>query len=203
MNDIPDRDALHAHFGPVSPMAEKKVFPRLDAHCRHFIALSPFLVMATADADGRVDASPRGDPPGFVRVLDDTTLLLPDRPGNNRVDSFGNLLGNPGVGIVFFVPGVEETLRVNGTAAATTDAGLLAGSDMNGKVPKTGLLIRVEEVFFHCAKALKRSRLWDPAAQIERAAFPSLGRIIADQQKGFVAEELEARLEVSYRDRLY
>jgi PPOX class probable FMN-dependent enzyme len=203
MNDIPDGSALRAHFGQVSPMAEKKVLFRLDAHCRRFIELSPFLVIATADADGRVDASPRGDPPGFVRVLDDTTLLLPDRPGNNRVDSFGNLLSNPGVGIIFFLPGVEETLRVNGTAVATTDMGLLAGSDMNGKVPKTGMLVRVQEAFFHCAKALKRSRLWDPAAQIERSAFPSLGRILADQQKVPDVAELEARLEVAYRERLY
>jgi PPOX class probable FMN-dependent enzyme len=203
MNDIPDPQSLRAHFGQISPMAEKKVLPGLDRHCRHFIALSPFLVIATADEKGHVDASPRGDPPGFVRVLDDTTLLLPDRPGNNRVDTFANLLSNPGVGLIFFVPGVEETLRVNGTAAATTSPDVLAGSDVNGKTPKTGLLIHVQEVFFHCAKALKRSRLWDPAAQIERSQFPSLGRILADQTKGFDAAEAEARIEVAYRERLY
>jgi PPOX class probable FMN-dependent enzyme len=203
MNDIPDPQSLRAHFGQISPMAEKKVLPGIDRHASHFIALSPFLVIATADADGRVDASPRGDPPGFVRVIDPKTLLLPDRPGNNRVDSFANLLSNPGVGLIFFVPGIEETLRVNGTATATTDPAVLAGSDVNGKTPKTGLLINVDEVFFHCAKALKRSRLWDPAAQIERSTFPTLGRIIADQQKGFVAEEVEERIEVAYRERLY
>jgi PPOX class probable FMN-dependent enzyme len=203
MNDIPDPQSLRAHFGQISPMAEKKVLPGIDRHASHFIALSPFLVIATADADGRVDASPRGDPPGFVRVIDPKTLLLPDRPGNNRVDSFANLLSNPGVGLIFFVPGIEETLRVNGTATATTDPAVLAGSDVNGNTPKTGLLIHVDEVFFHCAKALKRSRLWDPAAQIERSTFPTLGRIIADQQKGFVAEEVEERIEVAYRERLY
>jgi PPOX class probable FMN-dependent enzyme len=136
-------------------------------------------------------------------VLDASTLLLPDRPGNNRVDSFANVLSNPGVGLIFFVPGVEETLRVNGTATATTDSAVLASSEVNGKTPKTGMLIHVHEVFFHCAKALKRSRLWDLAAQIERSAFPTLGRIIADQQKGFEAADVEERIEVSYRERLY
>ena len=203
MNDIPTPAALQAHVGPISPMAVKKVLYRLDGHCRRFIELSPFLVIATADAEGRADASPRGDPPGFVRVLDDTTLLLPDRLGNNRVDSFGNILSHPGVGIVFFVPGVEETLRVNGTAAVTTDAGLLEGSAVNGRAPKTGTIIAVQEVFFPCAKALQRSRLWDPAAQIERSAFPSLGRIIADQQKGWDAADAEAKIETAYRERLY
>lgn len=203
MNDIPDPETLRAHFGQVSAMAEKKVLHRLDGHCRRFIALSPFLVIATADADGRVDASPRGDPPGFVRVLDDTTLLLPDRPGNNRVDSFANLLSNPGVGLIFFVPGIEETLRVNGAAAVTTEVGLLAGSEMNGKQPKTGMVIRIDEVFFHCAKALKRSRLWNPDAQIARSEFPSLGRILADQTRAFEVEDAESRIETGYRERLY
>ena len=203
MNDIPDRDALQAHVGQISPMAEKKVIYRLDRHCRRFIELSPFLVIATADRDGRVDASPRGDPPGFVRVLDETTLLLPDRPGNNRVDSLANVLASPGVGLVFFVPGVEETLRINGTATVTTDAALLGGSEVNGRAPKTGMLVAVQEIFFHCAKALKRSRLWDPAAQIERSAFPTLGRIIADQQTGWTAEDADAKIEKAYRERLY
>lgn len=203
MNDIPDRAALRAHMGPVSPIAEKKVLHRLDRHCRHFIALSPFLVIATTDREGRVDVSPRGDPPGFVRVLDDTTLLLPDRPGNNRVDTFGNIVESPGVGLIFFLPGVEETLRVNGTATLTTDLALLAGSDVGGRVPKTGLVIVLQEAFLHCAKALKRSKLWDPATQIERSAFPTLGRMLADQQAGIDADEADARIAVGYRERLY
>ena len=203
MNDIPDLSALRAHFGAVSTMAERKVIHALDKHCRHFIELSPFLVIATADAEGRVDASPRGDPPGFVRVLDNVTLLLPDRPGNNRVDSFSNIVASPGVGLIFFVPGVDETLRVNGTARLLTDDAVLSGSEVQGRLPKTGLVIRVDEIFFHCAKALKRSRLWDPAAQIERSAFPSLGRIIADQQPVFDAADAEARIETAYRERMY
>ena len=198
-----DQVELRSHIGAISDLAERKVLPRLDAHCRHFITLSPFLVLASADSEGRVDASPRGDPPGFVRILDDSTLLLPDRPGNNRVDSFANILDAPGVGLIFFVPGIDETLRVNGTARLLTDADALQDSEVAGKVPRTGLVITIQEAFFHCAKALRRSRLWDPAAQVERSSFPSLGRIIADQIAGFTAEVADARIEKAYREKMY
>jgi PPOX class probable FMN-dependent enzyme len=203
MNDIPDYAALRAHMGQISAMAERKVLTRLDRHCRHFISLSPFLVLATADADGRVDASPRGDPPGFVSVLDDRTLLVPDRPGNNRADSFGNVLSAPGVGIIFFVPGIDETLRVNGRAELVKENEALAGLEVQGRAPRTGLTIHVEEAFFHCAKALRRARLWDPATRIERSSFPSLGRVIADQVTGFTAEDADRRIEQGYRERMY
>ncbi len=203
MNGIPDHDALRAHMGQVSAMAERKVLPRLDRHCRAFIGLSPFLVLATADADGHVDASPRGDPPGFVEIINDHTLLLPDRPGNNRVDSFGNVVSAPGVGMIFFVPGIDETLRVNGFARLLVDPDALAALEVKGKAPRTGLLIEIEEVFFHCAKALKRSKLWDPASRVDRATFPSLGRIIADQVAGFTVEDAEQKVEKSYQDRMY
>ena len=203
MNDIPDYAALRAHMGAINPMAERKVLPALDHHCRAFIALSPFLVLASADAEGRVDASPRGDPPGFVQVLDDRTLLLPDRLGNNRVDSFANILTAPGVGLIFFVPGIDETLRVNGTARLLTDSEALGGSVVAGKTPRTGLVIAVNEVFFHCAKALRRARLWDPATQVERSSFPSLGRILAEQTRTLSVEEAERRTEDAYRTRMY
>jgi len=203
MNEIADGAALRAHMGAISALAERKVLPALDHHCRAFIALSPFLVLASADAEGRADASPRGDPPGFVQVLDDYTLLLPDRIGNNRVDSFANILKAPGVGLIFFVPGIDETLRVNGTACLSTDNEALAGSSVAGKAPRTGLVITVEEVFFHCAKALRRARLWDPAAQVERSCFPSLGRIIAEQTRLFSVEDAERRTEDAYRTRMY
>lgn len=202
MNDIADLASLRAHMGPVSERAARKVLRRFDQHCRAFIELSPFLVIGTADRAGRVDASPRGDPPGFVRVLDDTTLLVPDRPGNSRVDTFSNILENPGVGLIFFVPGVDETLRVNGSATLLTDAAVLDGSAVAGRAPRTGLRIALDEAYFHCAKALKRGRLWDPAAQIERQSFPSLGRILADQQ-GLEVTETEAAVAVGYRDRMY
>lgn len=203
MNDIPDLASLRAHLGQVSELASKKVLHRLDRHCQAFIGLSPFLVIATADRDGRVDASPRGDPPGFVQVLDDRTLLLPDRPGNNRADTFSNITAAPGVGLLFFVPGVDETLRVNGTASLTTASDALARSEVHGKTPRTGLLIHVDEAFFHCAKALKRSHLWDPAVQIERSAFPSLGRILAEQVQTVTTEDAEDRIATGYRDKLY
>ena len=203
MNEIPNQTALRAHMGPISPTAERKVLPRLDRHCRHFIALSPLLVVATADASGRVDASPRGDPPGFVRVLDDETMLIPDRPGNNRVDTFANVLSAPGIGLIFFVPGVDETLRINGAARLSTEADALEPSAIRGKTPRIGLVVAIHEVFFHCGKALKRARLWDPAAAIERSEFPTLGRILADQTAEFTVAEADARIETAYRERLY
>jgi PPOX class probable FMN-dependent enzyme len=203
MDGITDASALRDFYGEISLMARAKELTRLDRHCRAFIALSPFLVLATSDAEGRLDASPRGDAPGFVLVLDDTTLLLPDRPGNNRVDSYNNIISNPGVATIFFVPGIEETLRVNGRARVTTDATLLAAAEAMGKVPRAGLLIAVEQAFFHCAKALRRSHLWDASRHVERRSFPSLGKIIADQTAQCSTEDAEARIEDGYRNRLY
>jgi PPOX class probable FMN-dependent enzyme len=203
MDAITDPDALRAHYGDVSLLAANKTLPRLDRHCRNFIAMSPFLVLATADGAGGVDASPRGDAPGFVHVIDDTTLLLPDRPGNRRVDSFRNILAHPGVGLLFFVPGIDETVRVNGTARVITDADLLAQVPAQGKIPATGLHITIDEVFFHCAKALMRSKLWDPDTRIDRATFPTLGKIIAEQTSMISGEEADARVADGYRNNLY
>lgn len=203
MDGITDAATLRDFYGDPSGLSKDKDLTRLDHHCRAFIALSPFLVLATADEQGRLDASPRGDAPGFVLVLDDATLLLPDRPGNNRVDSYNNVVANPGVGIIFFVPGIEETFRVNGRARVTTDATLLAAAEAQGKVPRAGLLITVEQAFFHCAKALKRSHLWDPSRHVERRSFPTLGKIIADQTAKVSVEDAEARIEDGYRNRLY
>lgn len=203
MNALTDPAQLRRHYGEIHPLAVRKVLPRLDRHCREFIALSPFLVLATADAGGRVDASPRGDAPGFVQVLDDATLFLPDRPGNNRVDSYGNVLASAGVGLLFLVPGLNETLRVNGTARIVTEAALLAGAAVQGKPARAGLLIAVEEAFFHCGKALIRARLWDATRHVPRAAFPSLGQVIADQTGACGAEEAERAVQEGYRIRLY
>ncbi len=130
----------------------------LDVHCRSFIALSPLCVLSSAGADGQADASPRGDPPGFVEVLDDKTLLLPDRPGNNQVDSLQNIVENPGVGLLFFVPGMNETLRVKGKAEIVTDTELLEPMKVNRRAPVSGLRITVEEAFLHCGWALIRSK---------------------------------------------
>jgi uncharacterized protein len=208
MDGIMDAEALRAHYGPVGQLAANKSLPRLDAHCRNFIALSPFLVLATTDGQGHADASPRGDAPGFVAVLDDTTLLLPDRPGNKRIDSYRNILAHPGVGLLFFVPGIDETVRVNGQARVITNADpdsalLLEKVPAQGRTPTAGLLITVQEAFFHCAKALMRSKLWDPATRVERKSFPTLGRIIADQTRVTTTEEAEARISDGYRNNLY
>lgn len=200
---VDDAAQLRSLLGEVHPLAEKKVLDRLDRFCRDFIALSPFLVLASADGEGRADASPRGDGPGFVQVLDDRTLLIPDRRGNNRVDSYSNVLSAPGVGLIFFVPGINETLRVNGRARMTTDATLLAPLAMQEKAPKLGLIVDVEEAYFHCGKALIRSKLWAPESQVERGSFPTLGRIVAEQTRAIDAAEADANVEEGYRTRLY
>ena len=200
---IVDAAALRALYGEPNVRAANKALSRLDAHCRAFIGLSPFCVLGTAAADGSADCSPKGDAPGFVRVLDDETLLIPDRLGNNRVDSMSNIVENPNVGLIFFVPGMSETLRVNGKAGITTDGALLEPLSVNGKRPRTGLVVKVEEAFLHCAKALMRSKLWDPERRIDRESFPSLGRILADQTGVQSPEIAEAAVEEAYRDKLY
>ena len=174
-------DALCILGGQPMNGAVEKVLPRLAAHARGFIALSPFLCIASGDGAGHMDVSPRGDPPGFVHVVDDHTLLLPDRPGNRRFDTMKNLMSQGSVGLIFFVPGFGDTLRVNGTGRVTNDAALLQRCIVEGHTPTLGLLVTVREVFFHCPKALIRSRLWDPQARVDRASFPSMGKIIKDQ----------------------
>ncbi len=202
-SEVADAQHLRALVGEVHLLAERKVLDRLDHFCRDFIALSPFLVLASSDSEGRADASPRGDGPGFVQVLDEKTLLIPDRRGNNRVDTFGIVLSSPGVGLVFFVPGINETLRVNGRARLTRDEALLEPTTVQEKTPKLGLLVEVDEAYFHCGKALIRSKLWAQDAQVERGSFPTLGRIVAEQTKAVDAAEADANLEEAYRTRLY
>jgi len=200
--ELCDRAAVRDHYGEPSHMSTAKEMDRLDHHCRHFIALSPLLVMATSDAQGRADASPRGDAPGFVAVVDDRTLLIPDRIGNKRADTAMNIVENPHVGLLFLVPGVNESLRVNGTVRLTLDPELLASLAVNGKPPVCGMLVAIEEVFFHCGKPLIRSDLWDPDRRVPRGAFPSLGKIVADEIGG-KADEYERGIEEQYRNRLY
>ena len=202
-DEIRDPETLRAHLGEPSDLVKRKKLRRLDAHCRRFIALSPFLVLSTADAEGACDASPRGDAPGFVSVLDDGRLLIPERHGNKLADSLLNILENPRVGLIFLIPGVDETLRVNGRAGLTRDPALLAPLAVGDKAPATGILVAVEEAFLHCGKAMIRSRLWDLESRIERKSLPSLGRMIADQVSGYDGEETEAYVQEGYRERLY
>ena len=200
--EIRSEQDLRGRYGQPSERAVRKQMAVLDGHCRNFIARSPFLVLATAGADGSADASPKGDAPGFVAVLDERTLLIPDRLGNNRIDGLRNVLENPRVGLIFFIPGVNETLRVNGRARITTDERLLAPLAVRGKVPATGLIVETEEVFLHCAKALMRSKLWEPDYKVERATLPSLGRMLADQI-GLDPVEADRVTEDGYKNRLY
>ena len=199
---------LRAKFGEVHPLAIAKTRPALDRYSRQFIAMSPFLVISTADSEGKADLSPRGDPPGFVHVVDDRTILIPDRPGNNRLDTMANITANSNVGCLFFIPGFEDTLRLNGKARITDDAALLAHCTVNGKAPKVGILITVEEVFMHCAKALKRSKLWGPEYRQDRTQLPSIARIILEQTCEAGVNEAEAaqadrEVEGDYRTGLY
>lgn len=184
--------------------AVRKCIAKLDEHCRRFIAAAPFVVIATFDGKGAADASPRGDPPGFVRVLDDTHLLLPDRPGNNRLDSLENILACPHVGLLFVIPGIRETLRINGSAALTADPALLSPLAVNGKAPKAGILVTVREAYLHCAKALIRSALWKPETWPDKSVIASPGRIWADHvQMGFDADALDAYIAAEIDKTLY
>jgi PPOX class probable FMN-dependent enzyme len=200
---------LRTLFEQPEGLAVQKSIRLLDRHCRDFIARSPFLCVSTMSADGKADVSPRGDPPGFVQVLDDRTLAIPDRPGNNRLDTMLNIVANPSVGILFFIPGFEDTLRVNGRATIVRDPALLAAAVVNGKQPKVMIKVAVDEAFIHCAKALKRARLWDPAARQDRREMPSIARIILEQVACDAAvDEAEAAkadvyVEDNYKNELY
>ena len=168
LSSIEAYDVLREAVGePTASIAEKEM-PMLDKHARHFLSLSPILFISTVGVDGRADISPRGDPAGFVKVIDDRTILIPERPGNRRADTMSNIVENPGhsVALIFLLPGVEETLRASGRARIVDDPAALEDMAVRGKVPQLGILVEVDEVFFHCAKALKRARLWDPAARI-------------------------------------
>jgi hypothetical protein len=180
--------------GEPSEVARRKELPALDTHARAFIARSPFLLLATADGQGRCDVSPKGDAPGFVRVLDDQHLVIPDRPGNKRLDGMRNIVANPHVGLIFLVPGHDVTLRVNGRAAITREPGLLASLGAQGKVPLLAIGVTVEEVFLHCARSFRRGHLWEQATWPGPDALASMPCMLYDQTKGAMSlEALEAR----------
>ena len=181
MTDLAPGDLASIYPSP-SPRVIAKARPEIDVHAAKFIGLSPFCVLATSGPDGSVDASPRGGNPGFVRILSPTQVSMPDRSGNNRIDSFRNVLEGSGrVQLIFFVPGIDETLRLGGTATLSAEPDLLAAMMEFGKAPRAVLSIAVHEVYFHCGKALMRSRLWSPETKVERSVLPSIGQIIHDQ----------------------
>lgn len=194
---IDSEQGLRALHTAPSELVKRKCIGRLDRHCRDFIALSPFLVLGTADAEGHADASPRGDPPGFVKVLDDQTLLIPERPGNNLLDSLSNIVANPEVGLLFLIPGFDETLRVNGTAALVQEPAALAALAVDGKAPKVAIRVTVREVYLHCARSFRRAKLWDPAARVPRETLPSLARMVMDMAAMNYDEAIDRRVEDS------
>ncbi len=194
-------EELRARLGqPDDMVTALKSGVSIDQHMHRFIAHSPYLSMATSDAAGRADCSPRGDFPGFVKVLDERTLAIPDRPGNKIADAFRNLDENDGIGLLFLIPGVSEVLRVNGSAYATDDPDVLTRMRVNGKDAQFALIVEVEQAFFHCGRALLRSRLWDPDSQALAAEIPSVGEIAA-AQSGLDIDPawLERELQAGYR----
>jgi len=179
-------EELHERYGPPNDRAARKQIDYLDEHCRAFIAASPFVLLATYSPATGADCSPRGDQPGWVTVADDRTLHLPDRRGNNRVDSLRNIVESPPVGLLFMVPGANETLRVNGNAHLSVDPELLERYAIDGKTPRSVIVVSVAEVFIQCARALVRSDLWNPEKLIDRASLPSMGTILAAHTRGYV-----------------
>jgi hypothetical protein len=201
-NRIESIEELTSMLPPPSPAACEKELDRLDDHCRAFIERSPFAFLASAGPDGTCDASPRGGPPGFVRVLDDRRLLLPEFPGNRRFDSLRNLLERPGVGLLFLIPGLEDTLRVNGRASITRDPELLAESAVDGKGPRYALGVEVAQCFLHCPKAFRRSGLWQPEQWPSLDGLPRATEMLRDHV-GLTLEELEESRRESLAKRLY
>jgi PPOX class probable FMN-dependent enzyme len=194
---ITDVRTLEQLYGAPSGAAVDKEVDYLHPHYQRLIAASPFFVLATGGPGG-MDASPRGDAPGFVVVEDEKTLLIPDRRGNNRVDSLRNIIADPRVALLFLIPGCGETLRVNGRAEIRTDPGLLQRFSVEGKLPRTVIVVHVDTVFFQCARAIFRSKLWDPAQHVERTSLPSTGRIVADVAK----KELDVEYDRGLYERL-
>lgn len=198
MNEARLREVL----GEPAELVRKKIADRLNPLTRQFVERSPFVVVATGRPDGGLDVSPRGDPAGFVRILDERTLLLPDRPGNKLADTLTNLLADDRIALLFLIPGVNDTFRVNGRGRIVDDPELLAASEVQGKVPQLGILVEVEEAYTQCPKALLRSELWNPERQIERSELPASGEIlraVADPELD-VEDYEEARAE-RYRRR--
>jgi uncharacterized protein len=173
-------EALRTLYAAPAERAIKKQLPSLDVHCKQFIALSPFVVVATTDAAHHTDASPRGGAPGFVKVSDDGAVLIPDSPGNNRLDTLENIIATGRAGLLFMIPGIHETLRVNGRASLSLNPSDIALCTTEKRVPKLVIRVSVDAAYLHCAKAFMRSRLWDAAAQLPRSALPPTGRILGD-----------------------
>lgn len=195
-------EELEALYGQPMELVVKKQKSKLDDFSKKFIELSPFSVLGTSSLKGDMDCSPRGDHPGFIQVLDDCTIALPDRPGNNRLDSLRNIVENKHVGLLTIIPGFSECLRINGTAQVVTDANLLAKFEYQSKLPKSVLVISIQEIYFHCAKAITRSKLWNAESQVDRSIMPSLGKILMQQIDPSESEEKVKKVEALIEERV-
>jgi PPOX class probable FMN-dependent enzyme len=188
-----------------SALVLAKQLARLDMHCCQFIARAPLVIIGSSHPQRGHDVSPRGDAPGFVRILDPQHLAIPDRPGNNRLDTIENLLADPAIGLLFMIPGIDELLRVNGTARLTRSPSLLESMAVGGKLPKLAIVVTIMETFLHCSKAFKRARLWSNDYRLARSELPTLGRMLRDQTRlgSLTADDIDARIEADARDNLY
>lgn len=199
MKFIESREELRRHYKEPGDAPVRKELRFLDPHAKSFIAKSPFVMIGTQDTAGNADVTPKGDRPGFVAVLDDLTLAIPDRPGNNRLDTFENLVANPAIGLIFLIPGMDETLRVNGEARITVDDGLRRRFVVDGREPVAVVVVKVRAAYMHCAKAFMRSQLWKPDTWPDRSSMPTLGAILRDQLAlAETAGELDAWLDDAY-----
>lgn len=198
-------EELRELFGYPSELAEKKVISFLDHHCQDFISKSPFLVISTSDGKGNCDVSPRGDVPGFVYIKNEQQLVIPERRGNKRFDTLKNIIANPNVGLLFLIPGMGETLRVNGKARLTTDEMVLNQMVVQNSLPLVGIEVEVEECFIHCAKAFKRSGLWETNTWPDSQSLPSAAKILYEHSRleNSNIEEIEQSLKEGYAKRLY
>ncbi|TIN18101.1 MAG: pyridoxamine 5'-phosphate oxidase family protein [Mesorhizobium sp.] len=206
MEYVTTRDQLRTIYKTPRPTdgSIRKELKALDGHCRSFIGKSPFVLIGSSDGAGNADVTPKGDRPGFAAVLDDTTIAIPDRPGNNRLDTLENILLNPSVGLLFLIPGMNETLRVNGEARITVDGGLRERLAVDGKEPQSVIVVTVKATYMHCAKAFMRSDLWKPETWYDRATLPTLGQILRDQLAlGDSAEATDRWLDDSYKQTMW
>ncbi len=181
-------EQLQSLYGEKMPAAVVKEIDHINGSYRKLIEAAPFVAVATSGPEG-LDCSPKGDAPGFARILDDKTLAIPDRPGNNRIDGFRNIVRDPRIALLFLIPGVGETLRVNGRAQISIDPELMRSFAVNGKLPSCVLLVHIESIYFHCSKAMVRSKLWDEKTKVDRASLPSTGTIIAELSQGRLGGE--------------
>lgn len=203
-NIITNEEQLRATLGYPSEIVTRKTINYIDEHCRNFIENSPFITIATSDLQGNFDVSPKGDPAGFVKILDDKTLAIPDRPGNAKADTLTNIIKNPNIGLIFLIPGIKETLRLNGEALIVTDDSVLDLLICDGKKPSFAIIVKVKEAFMHCAKCMIRSKLWQNSETLKVRPVASLAKALVDHGKLDISvQELDDRIKNDEQNNLY